>query len=124
MIQHSPPLPLNVSRFNQCVYMLFSSQQIHAWRKFVHTVSVNMKIPVAVADLTFRKTFLEKCFCIVTPLLHSLYALSCLTKIFFFVLLEFRASLRAGTLAACFQSVNLQISHSQKPSDFKDQEQG
>lgn len=88
MIQHSPPLPLNVSRFNQCVYMLLSSQQIHAWRKFVRTVSVNMKIPVAVADLTFSKTFLEKGFCIITPSLHSLYAVSCLTKIFFFFVLQ------------------------------------
>lgn len=63
-----------------------SSQQIHAWHKIVRTVSVNMKIPVAVADLTFRKTFPEKGFCIITPLLHSLYAVSCLTKIFSFFL--------------------------------------
>lgn len=42
----------------------------------------------------------------------------------YFFMLQVGISLRAGTLAASFQSVNLQMSHSQKPSDFKDQEQG
>lgn len=117
--------------------MLLSSQQIHGWRKFVRTVSVNMKIPVAVANLTFRKTLLEKGFLhrytfialtLCTVMLNKNPFFFCtpgiLNRTIYFFMLQVGISLRAGTLAASFQSVNLQISHSQKPSDFKDQEQG